>query len=276
MDKLTMASLSHKNRLDMHEIASHLGTKIIGKTIHGFDFVLSTNDSARTFVEEGVDEGTVVFAEVQRAGKGRLNREWISPKGGLWISIILKPNIKPKEATIMTLLAGVAVAKTLLKVYNLNASIKWPNDVLIGNKKVCGILTELRTQKDKIDHLILGIGINVNFDMKEFPEDIRAFSTTLKHEIGKEVSLGKLLSELLVEMDECYDILNSGQPYRIINQWKELSITLGKKVTITNVKETIEGIALDIDDTGALIVDTNEFGKRKFLTGDCLHVSMGV
>jgi BirA family biotin operon repressor/biotin-[acetyl-CoA-carboxylase] ligase len=271
-----MASLPHKNRLDMHEIESHLGTRIIGKTIYGFDFVLSTNDSARTFVEEGVDEGTVVFAEVQNAGKGRLNREWFSPKGGLWFSIILRPNIKPKEATIMTLMAGVAVCKTLFKIYNLNANIKWPNDVLIGNKKVCGILTEMRTREGNIDHLILGIGINANFDLKELPEDIRAFSTTMKHEIGKEVSLEKLLPELLIEMDECYNILNSGQPNRIINQWKEMSETLGKKITITNVKETIEGVALDIDDNGALIVDTNEFGKRKFLAGDCLHVSKEV
>jgi BirA family biotin operon repressor/biotin-[acetyl-CoA-carboxylase] ligase len=268
-----MASPSSKNTLDMHVVESCLNTKIIGKTIRGFDAVNSTNAIARKLAKEGAEEGTVVLAGVQSSGKGRLNREWFSPKGGLWLSIILKPDFRAQEATMGVLMAGCAVAKTLMKMYNLDARIKWPNDILIGNKKVCGILTELGTQGSKINHQILGIGINVNFNLEELPEDIRVFSSTLKLEAGRELSLEELLSGLLNRIDLCYDILTSGQSHRIISQWKELSETLGKQVRISTQKETMEGIALDIDDTGALIVDTNESGIRKFLAGDCLHVS---
>jgi BirA family biotin operon repressor/biotin-[acetyl-CoA-carboxylase] ligase len=272
-DKLIMVPLYSKNSLDMQAIKNQLSTKIIGRTIHGFDTINSTNSKARILAIEDADEGTVIFAEVQSSGKGRLNREWSSPKGGLWLSIILRPNIKPTESTRMTLMAGVVVAKVLIKIYGLDARIKWPNDVMIGDKKVCGILTELRTIGGEIEHLILGIGINVNFDLEELPKEIRKFSTTLKHEMGKKLSLIELSSELLNEMDEWYDILISGKYDRITSLWKELSDTLGKQVKITTQKESVEGVALDIEDDGGLIVDDAKNGRRKFLAGDILYVS---
>ncbi|MEE9150340.1 MAG: biotin--[acetyl-CoA-carboxylase] ligase [Thermoplasmata archaeon] len=268
-----MESTPEKKSFDIDEIKAKLGAKIIGKAIHGYDIVDSTNAIARTLAREGAEEGTVVLAEIQRAGIGRLNREWFSPKGGLWLSIILKPDIKPSEATKVILMAGVAVARTLATVYGLDAKIKWPNDVLVNGKKVCGILTEIRTLESKIDYLVLGIGINANFELEELPEGIRIFTTTLRHETGRDLPLGELFLSLLREIDECYDILRSGNPERILKAWKELSDTLGRKVKITTQKESMVGIALDLDDTGALILKTSDDTIQKFVAGDCVHVS---
>ncbi len=233
----------------------------------------STNDIARTLAKEGVEEGTVIVADIQNAGKGRLNREWFSPYGGLWLSIILRPDINPSEATKVTLMAGVAVARTLRNLYNLDAKIKWPNDVLIEDKKVCGILTEVRSLENRIDYIILGIGINANFDLVDLPKEIRDISTTLRHELGRDMGLNELLIALLTRFDKCYEILRGGKSNRILNSWRELSATLGREVKVTTFKETIEGIALDVDDIGALIVKTNNNIEKKFLTGDCVHVS---
>lgn len=267
-----MAIMPEKKWLDI-DIKAKLSTKMIGKTIYNHDIVDSTNDIANGLAKEGIKEGTVVVAEVQNYGKGRLDREWFSPKGGLWLSIILRPDIEPSEAIKLTLMAGVAVARTLRSLYNLDAKIKWPNDVLIEDKKVCGILTEVRSYENRIDYIILGIGINANFDLGDLPKEIRNLSTTLRGEIGKELELEKLLLALLMEIDKYYEILKTGDTNRILSEWKELSATLGRGVKISTLKETIEGIALDVDDIGALIVKTNDNIEKKFLTGDCVHVS---
>lgn len=271
-DKLSMTSLSEEKWLD-NDIKAKFSTKIIGKVIYTHNIVDSTNDIAKGLAKEGAEEGTVVLAKMQKGGKGRLDRVWFSPNGGLWLSIILRPDIKPSEATKVTLMAGVAVARTLRNLYNFDAKIKWPNDVLIEDKKVCGILTEARSLENRIDYVILGIGINANFDLKELPEEIRNLSTTLRGEIESELDLEKLLLALLMEIDKYYEILKIGNTNRIMSEWRELSDTLGREVKITTFKETTEGIALDVDDIGALIVKTNDNIEKKFLTGDCVHVS---
>jgi BirA family biotin operon repressor/biotin-[acetyl-CoA-carboxylase] ligase len=267
-----MVSLPEKKWLDK-DIKAKLSTKIIGKAIYSHNNVDSTNDIGRKLAKEGIEEGAVVVADVQNAGKGRLNREWFSPKGGLWLSIILRPDIKPSEATKVTLMAGVTVARTLRNIYNLDAKIKWPNDVLIEDKKVCGILTEVRSLENKINYVILGIGINANFDLTALPKEIRDISTTLRYELGRDLALEDLFLALLMRFDKCYDMLRAGKSNKILSAWRELSNTLGRRVKITTLKETIEGIALDVDDMGALIVKINDNKEQKFLTGDCVHVS---
>lgn len=268
-----MASLPEKRGFVTHEIVANLKTKIIGRVIQSYDIVDSTNIIASELATRGAEEGTVVLAKMQKEGKGRLDREWFSPKGGLWFSIILRPDIKPSEATKLTLMAGVAVARTLRSLHNLDAKIKWPNDVLIEDKKVCGILTEVRSFENKIEYVILGIGINASFDLEDLPKEISDISTTLKHELGRDTALDELLMALLTQFDKCYEILRGGKSNRILKSWRELSATLGRGVKISTLKETIEGIALDVDDIGALIVKTNDDKEQKFLTGDCVHVS---
>lgn len=268
-----MVNLSGKTGIDIKWIRENLNTKIIGNTILSYDSVDSTNAIARKIAEEGKEEGTVVFAKMQKRGKGRLDREWFSPKGGLWLSIILRPDIKPSEATRLTLMAGVAVARTLRSLYNLDAKIKWPNDVLINGKKVCGILTEARSLDNRMDYVILGIGINANFDLKDLSEEIRNLSTTLRDEIGKDLVLKKLFLSLLMQFDKYYEILKIGNTNKILSEWKKLSDTLGRRVKMITLKETIEGIALDVDDMGALIIKTDDNKEQQFLAGDCVHVS---
>lgn len=270
-----MVSPPEKKRCDTDESKAFLSAKTIGKTILSYDVVDSTNAIARKLADEGAEEGTVVLAVRQRTGRGRLNREWHSPKGGLWLSVILKPEMKPSEAVMVTLMAGIAVAKTLA-TYNLNTSIKWPNDVLIRGKKVCGILTEMRGEESKINYLILGLGINVNFDLEELPEPVRDLAITLRHEIEKDLDMQELLSCLLKELDKCYELLKSGSSNTILNTWKDLSETLGRNVKITTQKESIEGIALDVDEIGALIVKTKEGRIHKFVAGDCMHITRAV
>jgi BirA family biotin operon repressor/biotin-[acetyl-CoA-carboxylase] ligase len=272
-DKLSMVSLLEKRYFDGNEIKANLTTKIIGKAFQSYDIVDSTNTIASNLASEGAEEGTVVLAKMQKGGKGRLEREWFSPNGGLWLSIILRPDIKPSEATKLTLMAGVAVARILRSLYNFDAKIKWPNDVIINGKKVCGILTEARDLENRIDYVILGIGINANFDLKDLPEEIRNLTTTLGGEIGSELDLEKLLLALLMEIDKYYEILKIGNTNIILNEWRKLSDTLGRRVKIITLKETIEGIALDVDDMGALIVRTDDNKEQKFFAGDCMHVS---
>ena len=271
--KLTMANVSGKTGIDIKWIRENLNTKIIGNTILNYDSVDSTNAIARKMAEGEKEEGTVVLAKMQKRGKGRLDRKWFSPKGGLWFSIILRPNIDIQEATKLTLMTSVAVTKTLINLYNLDAKIKWPNDILVKGKKVCGILSEGKTQGNKINFFILGIGVNANFTREEFPVKIRDFATTLKEELGKTSSLEELLLSLLNEIDKYYLILSSDNTNKILNTWKKMSDTLGKNVKITTQKDSLEGLALDVDDMGALIVKSKDNTIKKFLAGDCLHVS---
>ncbi len=270
-----MVSHTECNLKWIGELKDNLNTEAIGKVIKCYDIVDSTNDIARKLASEGAEEGTVVLAGMQRAGKGRLNREWLSPKGGLWFSVILRPYIKPSEAMRVTMIGGVAVARTLAK-FGLDARIKWPNDVLINDKKVCGILTEMRSLGSKIDFLILGIGINANFDLEELPESIRDQTTTLREKLGKDLDVQELLSCLLEEIDKCYVLLKSGNSSRLLYMWRELNDTLGRDVEITTQKETIQGIALDVDGSGALIVRMKDGTMHKFLAGDVIHISRSI
>lgn len=258
--------------LDKSKIQENLDSKIIGKHILVYDAVSSTNSVLRKMAKEGESQGTVVVAQIQETGHGRLNRTWFSPKGGLWLSIVLRPKIAPSEAAKITLMAAVAIAKTLRKTGNLNARIKWPNDVLVGGKKICGILTEMRTRETEIEYMILGIGINANFELSEFPEEIKEHATTVIHEIKSTIDLENLLTDLLLNLDFFYQQLISGSSKDILNEWKELSDTLGRNVIIKTQKESLEGKALDLAEDGALVIKTASGVVKKIYSGDCIHL----
>jgi BirA family biotin operon repressor/biotin-[acetyl-CoA-carboxylase] ligase len=250
-----------------------LNTIRLGKSILRLTQVDSTNAYAAGLAKEGAREGTVIIAGMQNAGYGRMNRHWVSPKGGLWLSIILRPNIAPKDAPVLTLMGACAVVKTLKSTLGLDAKIKWPNDVLISGKKVCGILTEMRTLENGIDFVILGLGINANFQVTEIPKDMRNTATTLTAECGEDISVGEVLRSLIVDIDCLYDTLLSQGSESIIEMWKRTSDTLGQHVRITAVKDSIEGTAVDVDGSGALIVKTGDGEFKTILAGDCMYLS---
>ena len=245
-----------------------LETQIIGQTIHLFREIHSTNDMAKELALIGAKEGTVLVAETQTHSKGRLGREWISPEGGLWFSLILRPKISPKDASKLTLLAGVVVAKTLEKLCHLRVEVKWPNDVLIDGKKVCGILTEACTQGRRLNSVVIGFGINTNFPISKLPASLRDSATTLREELGKEVSIEALLRALLEEMEYYYLIFNKGDFETVLAEWRRLAKFLGSYVYVRSLNEKVEGWATDVDEHGALIVKLKDQTSQKIVAGD--------
>ncbi|MGB9902260.1 biotin--[acetyl-CoA-carboxylase] ligase [Methanothrix sp.] len=222
----------------------------------------STNEFARGIADEA-ESWTVVIAEVQTAGRGRLGREWLSPPGGVWMSIILRPRAPPSEAFRYTMAASVAVCGSLRDLYGLNARIKWPNDVLVNGRKICGILTEISAELDIINYVIIGIGINANMSVSSLPEEWNA--TTVSAELGREISRGELIARVLEEMRT---LLESGDVYR---EWVGLSDTINRRVRIQGFGD-VSGLAESLDPDGALILRRDDGELVRVLAGDCIHL----
>jgi len=242
----------------------------IGSKIYHFGEVDSTNNIAKELAL-GSEEGTVVIAETQKKGRGSFGKPWFSPKGGIWLSIILKPQISPSLIPLLTFISGIAVCRVIRKL-RLNARIGWPNDVLIGNKKVCGILSEAGLN-GKVNYVVVGIGVNTNVDIAMFSEDLKPNATSLKHELGKEVSQEDITQRIFNEMEIVYNNFKKGDIARILKEWKKLSCTIKRKVEIKGATETIQGKALDIDENGALIVKLENGIIRKVIAGECRVVT---
>lgn len=257
--------LSVPDKLLPDEIDYKLKTKFLGRKVFSYVSTESTNDIAYTLAEQSAPEGTMIISEKQTSGRGRLGRNWASPaKSGLYFSLVLRPNISPNEAGRVTLMASIAIAKTLREKYHLDALIKWPNDVYVGKEKICGILTEMNAEIDRINFIILGIGINVNTDPSKLPKN----STSIKSKAKKAINRVELLKELLLELEKDYIKVKNLKFKEIIEAWRNLSMTLGNRVKIKLRKQNIEGQAMDIDDSGALIV-RDDFGfLHHILSGD--------
>jgi BirA family transcriptional regulator, biotin operon repressor / biotin---[acetyl-CoA-carboxylase] ligase len=235
--------------------------------IHYFDEIDSTMDAARELAKAGADEGTIVIAERQTRGRGRLNREWFSPEGGIYFTFILRPRISPTYATRINVMASVAVATSIRRHLGLNAVLKWPNDVLIEGKKVCGILAEIDAGIDAVHFVNLGIGINANTQIHQ-PEET---ATSLRQHLGRDVSRSEFLSSLLKEIEHWQMLLMEPD---LLEEWRRMSTTLGTDVTIVMHGETMAGIAVDIDSTGALLVRERNGSIRKAVAGDCFQASL--
>ena len=232
----------------------------------------STNAKAQELARDGSPHGTVVLSEVQKTGKGRLSRQWLSPKGGLWMSVVLRPKISPTHAPFVTLMTGCALATALNDQLGVDARIKWPNDILIGGKKVCGILTEMDAEMQIINHIIIGMGMNVNNPLAKFPNGLRDTVTTLKEETGKKVDRPKLLLAILTSLNSNLKKMQIPKGRKeVLNSWKDLSDTLGRKVRVEMVDGSVEGIAIDVDEEGALLVEKAK-GVIRVLSGDCVHL----
>lgn len=260
------------NLLLPYEVKKELKTEFIGHNIHYYKEVDSTNNVAKQLAEEGAEEGTIVIAEIQNRGKGRRGKTWISPPGGVWMSIILRPDIPPFNAPQLTLVTGVAVAETLTKECNLDVGIKWPNDILIGNKKVCGILTEVNASINKVNYVAVGIGIDMNVDVSLFPIDLQKGATSLKNELNTEINGALLVQKFLLEFEDLYNQFNAGKFPEILKEWRSLSKTIGKNVEVRTRSKTIHGEAVGINKEGILILELEDGSLKKIISGECLHI----
>lgn len=260
------------NILLPYEIKKNLKTEFLGKNIHFFKEVDSTNDVARELADEGAEEGTMVIAERQRSGKGRRGKKWISPSGGVWMTIILRPDVEPPKAPQLTLVTGVAVAETLNKECGLDIGIKWPNDILIGDKKVSGILTEVKTENGKVDYVLVGIGIDLNMDITTFPPELRGGATSLKAELDREIKAAELVQRFLQRFEILYNGFNEGNFREILNEWRKLSSTIGTYVEVHKKGRTVYGEAVGVNKDGKLILELDDGTLRKIISGECVHV----
>lgn len=236
-----------------------------------FDVLQSTNVTAVAFAKDGAPEGTVIVAERQNGGRGRRNRVWNSPLGGLWFTVILRPHIDPQYVAQVTLLAGVAVAQALRQIYQTDEiTIKWPNDLLLRGKKVCGILSEMQLDENgAIDYAIVGIGINVALNPEDFPEDLKGIAASLNASFNKNYTCGYVLDNILREFDFLYQQWLIKGANIIIDLWKKLNCTLGKQVLVKDNDEVIfSGEVISIDETGAIVVRSKEGELQSFDFGE--------
>jgi BirA family biotin operon repressor/biotin-[acetyl-CoA-carboxylase] ligase len=255
--------------LTQEEIKNYLNTECIGKKIIHFDTINSTNIKAKELADLGEQEGTIVISEEQTLGRGRLGRSWISPKyKGIWMSIILRPNINPIHVSKITQVGAAAVCKAAEEM-GIKTQIKWPNDIILNNKKVCGILTEMSAELNKINYVVMGIGINVNIDKNEFPDDIKHMAASFKSEIGKEILRKELAARVLNNFELLYkEFTKEGIAKASIDICRENSILLGKEINVIRDNKTISAKAVNLDGEGELIIQHSNGEIEKLISGE--------
>ena len=251
------------------EIVAALPEGTIWKGIHFFERVGSTNDIALQLARGGAPEGELVIADEQTKGRGRMGRRWHSPKGmNLYFSFILRPPLPPSHVPLITLMASLALAEAMEGVAEVRPQIKWPNDLLLGGKKVAGILTEADAQMDLVKFVIVGVGVNVNMRREEMPGELRSFSTSLLLERGEEVNRLTLLLAFLKDFDKWYRTFVRGEREEVLRKWEERSAVRGRRVEVVFLDEEIRGVAQGLDRDGALLVRTEEGEMRRVVAGD--------
>ncbi|NCO84194.1 MAG: biotin--[acetyl-CoA-carboxylase] ligase [Nitrospirae bacterium CG22_combo_CG10-13_8_21_14_all_44_11] len=274
--------------------------RIIGKEIIFHESLDSTNTLAMELAEKGLPHGTVVIADRQLKGKGRLGRTWFSPpQGNIYMSVIVRPEIEPKDATLLTIMSAISCARAIRNSTGLEVKIKWPNDLMVSERKLGGILTEMKSGQDRIVFAVIGIGINVTPPLcpplarggwggDAFPPEVRSVAASVMEElrrkettplcpplarggwVGKEISRTLIIAAILSELEKWFKVLIKGGRIQLINEWKKLSSTLGKKVKVVSGKDTSSGIAEDIDDEGMLILRLPSGGLKKISAGDVI------
>lgn len=244
------------------EIKSLMHTEWVAKEVLYFDTIDSTNTKAQELAEKGYQSGTLVVADKQESGKGRRGRSWVSPSGtGIFMTLMIKPDINPNNASMLTLVAALAVAKAITSVTGEEALIKWPNDIVVNGKKVCGILTEMNAQFDYINHIVVGIGINVHNE--SFPEEISQMASSLMIEAGgKRFHRAQIIAETISYFEQYYDtFLKTQDLSALVREYDKLLVNRNKSVRVLDPKEPFDGKAMGITSKGELIVDTWESRK---------------
>lgn len=258
-----------------------------GKEIIFHESIDSTNTLAMELAEKGVPHGTVIIADRQFKGKGRLGRTWFSPpKGNIYMSVIVRPEIEPKDATLLTIMSAISCARAVRNLTGIEVKIKWPNDLMVSERKLGGILTEMKSDQDRIVFAVIGIGINVNASIDAFPSDVRAVAASVIEELrrkettplcpplarggwgGEKISRTLIIAAILNELERWFKVLIKGGRIQLIHEWKKLSSTLGRKVKVVSGRDAISGIAEDIDDEGMLILRLPSGGLKKISAGD--------
>ena len=262
--------IQEPDTLEPNELQIDMSTRLIGNNLIYHQSVDSTNNEAKKEAAAGAPEGTVIIADEQTGGRGRLGRHWVSPKGtGIWMSIILKPELEPAEAAKITQLTAASVATALRNVTGCEAGIKWPNDIIINKKKVCGILTEMSAELNSINHIIIGIGINVNVDPDEFPEEVRAIATSVKESVGRAIYRKEIVLEILHVFEDLYlDFIRRKSVDKSVEICRKYSVTLGNQVRIISKDKIVHAEALDLTEDGELVIK-NEAGEiEKIISGE--------
>ncbi|MDR2007280.1 MAG: biotin--[acetyl-CoA-carboxylase] ligase [Acidaminococcales bacterium] len=251
------------------EITSCLATRWLGRNIIYRGSVKSTNDIAKQAALEGCPHGTVIVAEEQSGGRGRLARGWFSPlHRGLWFSVVLRPPFLPQEAPKLTLLMAVVLAEALAVYPGVQTGIKWPNDILLQGKKISGILTEMSAEMEAINYVVIGTGLNTNTPEEILPVNLREKAGSLNDFAALPVSRARLLSGILAALEKIYDETIKSGFIPVLKRWREYSVTLGRKVRVDAPDESFAGEAVDIDETGALLVRRASGKLEKVLAGD--------
>lgn len=257
------------DRLLPQELSWNLSTRRMGKRIHAYEETDSTMDVAHRLAAAGEPEGSVVVAEGQRKGRGRMGRDWVSPKGkGIYCSILLRPPLLLSEVSRVTLMAAVAVARAIRQVTGIQVEIKWPNDVMVDSKKVAGILTELNAELNRVNYCVIGIGLNVNTPARLLPPQ----GASLAEEMGAKVDRLELARALLAQMDRLYDVFLARGLEPIMEEWREFAGFLGRRVRVEVQGRRVDGQALDVDASGALLVRTDTGLIESVSAGEVLIV----
>ena len=255
-------SMESSSSLFSEQIKEGLATEWLGRTIHYYDAVESTNLIAGELAQHGAPEGVVVLADQQLGGRGRGSHSWHSPaRVGIYCSIILRPKMAPAKVQLITLMVSVAIVKAVALLTGLSPRVKWPNDILINDKKVAGILLESRVRGAETAYSVIGFGINVNNGSADFPEDMRENASSLLLELGESVDRSKLVVEIFSELEKIYHSFQRENFSVVLQQWRHHSSTLGQRVRIWQRDQSTEGVAVDLTEEGGLLLKV-EGGKQ--------------
>ena len=253
------------------EIAPNLKTKIIGKRIYYFEEIDSTQNFAQQIASDNREDGTIIIAEKQTAGRGRLNRKWTSPKGGIWFSLIIHPKFDISSSTLVPIAGAVALSKSIKSILGIETTVKWPNDITIGRKKVAGMLVDASFQANNIDYLILGMGINFDINVKKLEKNLKTspnfYGVNSLRKKDDKTPPKLLLMEFLLQFEKILSQLNKGEKSKIIKEWTKRADGIGEKMIINTSNGKISGISHGIDNDGALKIKTSK-GIKKIFAGD--------
>ena len=273
--KLGYKLISNSNLLLPWEITNGLKTKTIGQQAYYFDSLESTQNQALKMADDPTNNGSVIIAEKQTGGKGRSGRKWVSPKGGIWLSLILYPKFDISITTLFPIASSLALSKSIEQVFKISPELKWPNDLTIKSKKIAGMLVDVSLESNKIEKLVLGVGINFDVDVKNIEKKLKNtpnfYGVASLGDYKKDVKAPYFVQVFFIELEKIYESLNKRDIKKIILEWTKRSSTIGKEVEIDTVNGKVRGKAVKIDDDGALVVNSNN-KIIKIIAGDVIHL----
>ncbi|RLE50328.1 MAG: biotin--[acetyl-CoA-carboxylase] ligase [Candidatus Methanomethylicota archaeon] len=246
---------------------------VIGREVKYFESISSTQEAVKEEALKGASEGLVIIASEQRKGKGRLGRPWFSPRGGLWMSVLLRPDVPPIKAPLLTLMAAACIADSL-EEYGVKASIKWPNDVMINGRKIAGVLAEADIEMDRVNYVALGLGVNVNVPVNLMPDELKPLATSMSELLRKEVDLAEFACKLIKALDRQYEDYRLKRFPLLLERWKSKLLGLGQRVLVKTAYEEVEGLALDVDEDGALFIRKSDGSTIKVYSGDLILLKL--